>query len=207
MSSSNLIQTNATFALDNNWGDFLFCLLLNFYQCETKSPTKNPRGQHRMEDFLGREWKRWVFLTSPHTRVMKSVCSGQILHSDGEMLQPGLIQLHQILSIPASLTVVPCLFPAPEEPLGKFKAPAPSSVHCTPLQYHLSAFMAAGAHQFSWSEIWSWSGNNCPEGVPGRKRRHKRSEEQGTNCPEMHNLCYRMSILCQTSKLQWTWNS
>lgn len=65
-----------------------------------------------------------------------------------------LMLLHQILNhIPASLDFVTCLFPARKEPLEKHKAAASSSVRATPLPYDLSAFKAAGAHQFSCSEI------------------------------------------------------
>lgn len=86
--------------------------------------------------------------------MIKSVRSDQTLHPDSVMLQSSLILLHQILNhIPVFLTFVTRLFPAPEEPLEKFKAAAPSSVRCTPLPYDLSAFKAAGAHQFSCFEI------------------------------------------------------
>lgn len=75
MSSSNLIQTNATFAPNNNWEDFLFGLLLNFYLCERKSPTKNSRGQHRMDGFFFRErMKEMGFVDNPtHSRDQKCV--------------------------------------------------------------------------------------------------------------------------------------
>lgn len=87
--------------------------------------------------------------TATHTRTDRGVCAGWILHPDGVTLQSGLMLLHQILNnIPASLAFVTWLFPAPEEPLGKFKAAAPSSVRSPPLPYDLSAFKAAGAHQF-----------------------------------------------------------
>lgn len=42
---------------------------------------------------------------------------------------------------------------ATEEPLYKFKAESPSSMWPTLLKYNLSACMAAGAHQFSCSEM------------------------------------------------------
>lgn len=124
--------------------------------------------------------------------MIKSVCSGWTLHPDSVMLQSGLMLLHQILNpISASFAFVTCLFPAPEEPLKKFKAAAGSSMRRTPLPYDLSAFQAAGERQFSCCEIWGWSTNNCPEGVPDRRRMHKRSEEQGSNSPIMQKPRYR----------------
>lgn len=81
---------------------------------------------------------------SPHSYVQKFMFR---LLPDSVTLHSGLMLLHQILNhIPAFLT---CLFPAPEEPLEKFETAAPSSERCTVLPYDLSAFKAAGAHQFS----------------------------------------------------------
>lgn len=112
--------------------------------------------------------------------MIKSVRSGWTLHPDSVMLQSGLMLLHQILNhISASLAFVTCLFPAPEEPLEKFKAASPSSMHCTPLPYDLSAFKAAGAHQFSCCEIWGWSTNNCPEVSPRQKENEQKIRGAG----------------------------
>lgn len=66
MSSSNLIQTNATCALDN-WGEFyLVCFCISIH-LKASAKEKNSRGRHLTGLFLGREWKERFLLTTPHT--------------------------------------------------------------------------------------------------------------------------------------------
>lgn len=110
------------------------------------------------------------------------------------MLQSSLTLLHQILNrVPASLAFVTWLFPAPKEPLEKFKAAAHSSVRRTPLAYDLSAFEAAvGASNLA--------APRSEAGAPTTVQKEPRTEREGAE--DQRN---RAAIVqkCESSGTGW----